>query len=205
METLQRFKQLHRTTAYIITAFVVLHLSNHLSGLFGVEVYQSVMETLRLLYRNIVGEVILLVSVLIQVISGVFLFWKTRKHRKQIWQKLQAYSGLYLAFFLLAHSSAVLGYRYAFGIPTDFYLGAFGFYFLPLIFIPYYFLGVFSVFTHTACLVRLQRIRSNQKAQGTLWAKGLMVFGAAVAVTITLIFMQAFYTYEMPQVFHELL
>jgi succinate dehydrogenase/fumarate reductase cytochrome b subunit len=146
-----RIKQLHYISGLIITVFVGLHLFNHLSSIFGIETYMEVMDTLRLVYRNIVVESILLLAVVVQIISGIKLFFTTKKSGP-FFRKLQIWSGLYLAFFFLIHVSAILVGRFVLNVDTNFYYGAAGLNIFPLnlFFIPYYTLAILSFFGHIA-------------------------------------------------------
>ena len=101
-------KRIHYTSGIIIALFIVLHLFNHLYSLFGIEAHLQMMDQLRLVYRNILIETILLLAILVQIISGITLFRKKRKTVVGFFEKLQIWSGLYLAFFLIIHLSAIL-------------------------------------------------------------------------------------------------
>ncbi len=72
------------------------------------------MDNVRLFYRNTVGEVILTLAVLTQIISGLKLFFKKRKTGTAFFNRLQIWTGLYLAIFLVIHISAVFvgGFTY---------------------------------------------------------------------------------------------
>ncbi|MEH6557633.1 MAG: hypothetical protein V7459_07055 [Oceanicoccus sp.] len=143
---------LHRASALFIGIFIVLHLLNHLFILGGVEQHISLMEIFRLVYRNVVVEVLLLISVLFQVSSGIYFVWKNRGQRVGYLEKAQAVSGLYLAFFFVNHIGAVLFGRIYLGLDTNIYYGIAGFHVSPfyLYFVPYYFLAIVSLFIHMA-------------------------------------------------------
>jgi succinate dehydrogenase/fumarate reductase cytochrome b subunit len=151
----QRFwslRALHRASAMLLAGFVLMHLGNHLAGLRGLGVHQAVMESLRALYRQPTVEAVLLAAVLFQVGSGTLLWWRGRGQRHGWVAGVQAASGLYLAFFLLVHVSAVLSARLQ-GVDTNFYFAAAGVHVAPfyLFFVPYYFLAVLAFWTHAAC------------------------------------------------------
>ena len=67
-------KNLHYISGLTITIFVVLHLFNHVVSIFGAQDHIETMNTLRIFYRNIFVETILLSAVLLQIISGLKLF-----------------------------------------------------------------------------------------------------------------------------------
>ncbi len=61
-------KKIHFITGLTITVFVGLHLFNHTLSIFGADRHIEVMRTLRLFYRNIFIETVLLIAVLVQII-----------------------------------------------------------------------------------------------------------------------------------------
>jgi hypothetical protein len=112
------------------------------------------MNDLRVVYRNIIAETILLLAVVIQIISGIKLFLKKRKNVIDFFEKLQIWTGLYLAFFLLIHLSAVFSGRLILNLDTNFYFGVAGLNTFPfnLFFIPYYGLAIISFFGHISAV-----------------------------------------------------
>lgn len=147
-------KKLHYFSGMVMAIFIGMHLANHLAALASPETHIRWMESLRQIYRNPVGETMLLLAVGIQIFTGLKLWRKLRKHSPSGFQKLQIYSGLYLSFFLLFHVGAVLSGRFVFGQDTNFWFGAAGLNQFPLnlFFIPYYSLAIFSVFGHIAAI-----------------------------------------------------
>lgn len=158
----KKMKRIHYISGITITIFVVLHLFNHLYSLFGANAHIELMNDLRLIYRNIIVEFILLFSVAIQLFSGIKLFLKKRKVAINFFDKLQIWTGLYLAFFLLMHLSAVLSGRIILGVDTNFYFGVAGLNTFPLnlYFIPYYGLAITSFFGHISA-VHYQKMKSK--------------------------------------------
>lgn len=145
-------KTAHRYSAYLLATFVLFHLFNHLSALFGPDTHIAVMKVLRTAYRNPFIEVLLLLSVLIQIVSGVLLVIRQRFWRSAL-TTFQAVSGLYLALFMINHVRAILLARFSWLIETDFFFAA-NVAVDPntrAFFLPYYSLAVISVFTHIAC------------------------------------------------------
>jgi succinate dehydrogenase/fumarate reductase cytochrome b subunit len=72
-------KKIHFISGLTITVFVGLHLFNHTLSIFGSDTHIEIMNTLRLFYRNIFFETVLLIAVLVQIISGLNLFKTNRK------------------------------------------------------------------------------------------------------------------------------
>jgi len=159
-------KKIHYISGITISIFIVMHLFNHLYSLFGVKAHIELMNDFRVIYRNIIAETLLLFAVGIQIISGVKLFLKKRKTASSFFDKLQIWTGLYLAIFLaihlsavlsgrlILHLSAVLSGRLILNLDTNFYFGAAGLNTFPLnlFFLPYYGLAIISFFGHTSAI-----------------------------------------------------
>ncbi|RKF03603.1 hypothetical protein C8N26_1993 [Tenacibaculum lutimaris] len=147
-------KRLHYISGVTITIFIGLHLLNHFLSVFGEETHIKFMDQLRIVYRNIFIEYILFITVIIQIISGLKLFIYKRKTLVTFFDRLQVWTGLYLAFFLLIHVSAVLSGRYLLNLDTNFYFGVAGLNTFPLsiFFIPYYSFAIISFFGHIAAI-----------------------------------------------------
>ena len=153
-------KRLHYFSGLFLTLFIGLHLINHLSSLWGAAAHIEFMNWVRPLYRNLVVESVLMIAVLVQIVSGGQLFFRKRKQSGAFFDKLQLWSGAYLAFFLLIHVSAVMTGRYILELDTNFYFGVAGLNRFPfnLFFIPYYCLAVVSFFAHVAS-IHAQKMR----------------------------------------------
>lgn len=149
-----RIKSIHYFSGIVISIFVAFHLLNHATSILGAGQHIAVMEQLRVVYRNIFVETLLLAAVLVQIFSGLWLFNKGRKWANTFFEKLQIWSGLYLAIFFLIHLSAVLGGRLVLHLDTNIYFGVAGLNTFPLnlFFIPYYGLAVVSFFGHIAAI-----------------------------------------------------
>ncbi|NBB22379.1 hypothetical protein GVN20_23700 [Runella sp. CRIBMP] len=147
-------KKIHYISGLTITLFVGLHLFNHSLSVWGAEKHIEMMNTLRLFYRNLFVETILLLAVFTQIVSGLKLFKTNRKTAVSYFEKLQIWTGLYLAFFFIIHLSAVLGGRHVLQLDTNFYFGVAGLNAFPfnLFFVPYYGLAILSFFGHVAAI-----------------------------------------------------
>ena len=146
-------RKLHRTSAIVVALFACLHIANHLTALAGVASHIAVMDAARIVYRQRVVEVLLLLCVSFQVFSGLWLVVRGWKQRHGFVPWLKAIAGAYLAFFLLIHVGAVLYGRAVLDLDTNFYFAAAGFHVPPnqFFFAPYYFLAVVALFTHLGC------------------------------------------------------
>lgn len=187
-----KLKLLHRISGIVIAAFLVLHLCNHLFALGGPALHITVMKYFRMVYRFPPVEVLLLVCVTIQIISGLLLVF-TKGFRKQPFYMIaQAFSGIYLSLFLINHVRAVLLARYEWHVETDFYFasGVAVHYPEKLFFIPYYTLSVLCAFTHIACAhyARRMELASVPSGAGSRFQReALWIFGAGVVVTALII------------------
>lgn len=147
-------KAIHAVSGLFLIAFAGLHLFNHICSIFGANGHIAVMNVLRKLYRNTYVEGLLLISILIQSITGIKLFINKTGLVKNIFEKLQVWSGFYLIFFLCIHIAAVLAARFFLKIDTNFYFGVAGINIFPynLFFIPYYALAIIAFFSHIAAI-----------------------------------------------------
>lgn len=193
-------KRLHYLSGLIITIFVSLHLFNHTCSIFGADRHISVMATLRLFYRNMLAETILLIAVFVQIISGLKLFRTARKKAVSNFEKLHIWTGLYLVIFLIIHLSAVLLGRFFLHLDTNFYFGATGFNAFPinLFFIPYYALAIFSFFGHIASVhvKKMKHVIFGFTPIGQ--AKGILIFGICLTIIIFYGFTNHFKGVQIP-------
>ncbi len=184
-------KMIHTTTSKIIGLFVLLHLLNHLFALAGPQKHIEIMEILRLIYRQPLGETLLITAVVFQIITGVMLFVKGRKLRKNLFEHLQAWSGLYLSFFLVVHVLAVLVLgRQILKVETDYYFASAGLQQLPsvLFFAPYYSTSILSFGIHITCSLR----QVVSREYGWKVAKVLTVILLCLTISVTALIMLAF-------------
>ena len=179
-------KKIHFISGLTISVFVGLHLFNHTLSIFGTNKHIEVMNTLRLFYRNIFVETVLLVAVAVQIISGLKLFKTNRKIAVSQFEKLHIWTGLYLAIFFIIHLSAVLGGRLFLHLDTNFYFGVAGLNSFPfnLFFIPYYGLAILSFFGHIASI-------HNQKMKQSIFGLApsrqstcILIFGFILTIAI---------------------
>lgn len=179
-------KNLHYISGLTITLFVGLHLGNHFISVFGAQDHIAMMNTLRLFYRNLFVETILLLAVVLQIISGLKLFKTNRKLALSKFDKLQIWTGLYLAIFFIIHLSAVLSGRLFLKLDTNFYFGVAGLNSFPfnLFFIPYYGLAILSFFGHIASI-------HNKKMEQSIFGLSpqkqsiiILIFGFIMTIVI---------------------
>ena len=175
------FRAIHRVSAVLLGAFLVAHIANHVVALAGVDTHRAVMDAARTVYRWPPIEAALLGSVLAQAATGLTLAWRGRR-RPGVWSRIQLVSGVYLAFFLVAHVSAILFIRHGLALDTNFHAAAMVLTVAPLpwFYAPYYAAGVIAVFAHMACALR-PRLRGATRARVPA---AVMVAGAAAAFAV---------------------
>jgi len=147
-------KKLHYFSGITLAVFISIHLFNHFFSIWGADRHIKLMDTLRHFYRNPFFEGLILSAVVVQIVSGFSLVRRKRKNITTRFEKIQVWTGLYLAFFLLIHVSAILTGRYVLHLDTNFYFGAAGLNTFPLnlFFIPYYGLSIVGVSGHVAAI-----------------------------------------------------
>lgn len=179
-------KRIHYLSGLCLSLFIGFHLFNHLMAIQGAEKHISTMQSLRLVYRNPVIETILLIAVFIQIVSGIRLYKAGKKQANEFYGKLHVWTGLYMAFFLMIHVSAVIAGRLLLQLDTNFYFGVAGLNSFPfnLFFIPYYALAILSFFGHIAAIhakkMKMQLFGTSPKQQ----ANFIIILGICLTVFI---------------------
>lgn len=179
-------RRVHYFSGITIALFIMLHLANHTVSLTGIEKHIEVMTALRKIYRNVFAEIVLLSAVGVQIFSGIQLYRSRYKIAKGFYEKLQLWSGLYLAIFFVIHLSAVMVGRFILKLDTNFYFGAAGLNHFPfnLFFIPYYSLAIFSFFGHIAA-IHYRKMKSKNKDAS---AQSAMILGLGLIIIFLLIY-----------------
>jgi len=200
-------KKLHYLSGITITLFVGVHLFNHLYSLFGIDAHIGLMNSLRIVYRNILVETILLVAVAIQITSGLKLFKTKRNYAKDFIYKLQIYSGLYLAAFLVIHVGAVMTGRFILDLDTNFFFGVAGINTFPfnLFFIPYYGLGVISFFGHIAAIHAMKMKTTIAGVSPKEQSYFILTLGIILSFLIIYGLTNGFQGIEIPEAYHILI
>lgn len=181
-------KKVHTFSGVCISLFVGLHLFNHSYSILGADKHIELMNTLRYFYRNIFAETILLLALLIQIISGWTLFKSNRKRAVSFFNQLQTWTGLYLAFFIVVHISAIFFGRLILDLDTNLYFGAAGLNHFPvnLFFIPYYALAIISFFGHISAI---HSKKMKQRILGLSPLKqSIVIFVTGICVTILILY-----------------
>jgi succinate dehydrogenase/fumarate reductase cytochrome b subunit len=179
--------------AVIIAGFILLHLFNHLTGLWSAETHIAVMDVLRKWYRSGLVEPVVVALMLFMVVTGGLLL-RARLTRPAGWfETLQTATGTYLGIYIVGHMNSVFVYaRLHEGIDTNFWFASGGQ--LGLLgdpwsvrLLPHYALGVWSVITHAGCGLRTVLLTHGiaQRAANRV-AAWISVLGAVVAVPMIL-------------------
>lgn len=180
-------KVLHYYTGIMLAVFMGIHLLNHLLILHSEKLHIRFMQAARKIYRNPGIECILLVAVLMQIISGINLVVSKWNKTEDYFDRIHIGSGLYLAFFLVFHVTAVMLGRYKLKIDTNLYYGAGVMNMWPhkLFFIPYYSLAILSFFFHVACVHRMKM--EKYVALPVATKQSFIIMGVGILVTAAII------------------
>lgn len=201
-------RKIHYLSGIILSLFVGVHLINHFFSLFGAESHIEVMTSLRLVYRNLLVESVLMFAVVTQIFSGLKLYLAKRKIPSlKYFDKLHLYSGLYLAVFLLIHVSAVLTGRYVLDLDTNFYFGVAGLNSFPvnLFFIPYYSLAIIAFFAHIAAIHSKKMKLNILSFPPGRQAKLILIFGIFLTALILFGLTNRFGGFEIPVEYNVLI
>lgn len=200
-------KRLHYFSGLVLTLFIGLHLFNHVLGILGPEKHIAWMHAFRFVYRSLLGETILLSVVAIQVVSGINLYRSKRTGTHSLFEKIHIWSGLYLAFFLLIHVSAVLAGRFLFQLDTNFYFGVAGLNSFPfnLFFIPYYTCAILAFFGHVAAVHHQKMKREILGYSPETQAKMLLLIGFCFSLFLLFALTNGFQGVEIPKEYNVLI
>ena len=199
--TLSMLHILHRASACIIGAYVAVHLFNHLLAIESVAAHIQFMESFRQVYRNSFVELLLLACVTFQIDSGVYFIKNRWGQRRGFFERVQALSGGFLAYFLLVHVGAILFGRAALKLDTNFYYAAAGIHVPPFqyYFLPYYFLAVIAFFGHVACAIHSLNRKNFGEPSRNYFGYAVLAVGVAISTLIVAAFAGAFYDIQVPQ------
>ncbi|MEO1658772.1 MAG: hypothetical protein AAFR65_13745 [Pseudomonadota bacterium] len=187
----------HRLGAAIVLLFVVTHLGAHLWGARGPEAHARALGLFQSVYRQPLVEPLLILAFLFQVSTGVrrvLLRW--RETDKGLWGWAQIISGLFIGFFVLAHTSAALATRHFAHVETNFYWPAGSLTVTPIkyAFAPYYAFAIMAIFTHVAAAIHFAAPGRWRWSKPLLISIGLFITGA-----ILLIYSGGLFPIELPE------
>ncbi len=197
-------KKLHRSSGLVLASFVGIHLFNHLCILMGADIHLTVMDQFRKVYRNVFVETVLLLAVTVQIISGLRLLLSKQKKEWTGYARWQAWSGFYLAIFLIIHVGAVMAGRFVLQLDTNIYFGAAGLNSFPvnLFFIPYYALAIAAFFIHFAAIHAQRMRRTIAGISVPVQANLLAITGILVAFAVLCGLTNGFQGLPLPVSYH---
>lgn len=194
-------KNAHRITGIIISLFIAIHLFNHTMAWYGIETHHKYLEAFRTVYRNPVVEIILIASFLFQGISGIKLFLQIRKKKgKTSYEKIQMYSGIIIALWLLLHITATLSQRLLHDLDTNFYFASRVVIQKPLLyfFAPYYFIGMVALGLHIANVHRHKISFKVGSKVSNIQFYTILSFFVVIALVILYSFMGGRFEIQIP-------
>lgn len=173
----------------ILLLFLLMHLANHLAGLWSGQAHIRVMSAVRLVYRNAAVEPVLVALILVQIVSGVVLLRRRLAGPGDAFAVIQALTGFYVAVYFVGHVIAAFSARAAGTDPnwnwlTDNDKGLL-FHLSGSALLAHYWVGPVAIVAHLACglrVVALQHGVSHTLASRA--AAGLMVLGALASTAM---------------------
>jgi hypothetical protein len=177
----------------IVTIFLGLHLTNHLTGLIGPETHAQFMKAVRAVYRARLIEPVLILLLFFQVGTGLYFAFRYMAKPMDAFRAFQVASGMYLVFYVIGHMDSVFilgrtflgietAWDFATGAPVGLIRGA-----RNIRLVPHYGLGVFFVISHLFCGLRIVLLaRSVSKPLADRVMIGGAIVGALVATAIML-------------------
>ena len=179
--------------ALLLVAYIGMHLSNHVAGLWGAETHLALMDVLRRWYRNPWVEPALVLLMLAQVGTGMLLLrgWLTRDADTP--RMLQVVTGAYLGLYIITHMNSTFVYaRAAGGIDTNFWFASGG----PaglfgdawnIRLLPHYAVAVLALVLHLAAGLRVVVLAHDVRSARTAWMLPAgWVVGTAIAIAAVL-------------------
>ena len=146
----RKFRILHRCLALFLLLFISTHLAVRFMAIAGPQTHTAALQSIQGIYRHPVGEAILVLAIIAQIAVGVRLLRNRMSQNKRSgWATAQLWSGAYLGFFLIVHTTAAVYTHNIYGLETDFYWAAGSLIVQPLFiwFVPYYFFAIVALFT----------------------------------------------------------
>jgi len=103
----RRTRRVHRTFLVLLVAFVIGHLVVNLTALDGLALYDRTAAWFRLIWRTPITEPILIALLVSQLLSGMLLAGDVCAGRSDVEHLAQITAGLFLAAYLVSHTTAV--------------------------------------------------------------------------------------------------
>ena len=97
----------HRASALLLLAFGVAHIGNHLAAVQSLSAHVTVQNALRIVYRQPIIEVVIVIAALLQVWTGWMLISRAGWQRSTRLRNTQVLAGAFLGMFFLSHLTGV--------------------------------------------------------------------------------------------------
>lgn len=188
-----KWRVAHGIAGSLILLYVGFHLFNHLFGLLGPEAHTAVMQAGRKVYRLPAVEPVLVLVMLFQIGSGLFMAWRWSAVPAGIHRVFQVASGFYLAVYILGHMNSVFVYARAFmGIDSGWAFATGGD--LGLIhdpwsvrLLPHYTIAVFFILGHLASGLRVVLLAhgAGERTINRAWLAGVAASAVAAIVIMS--------------------
>lgn len=173
----------------ILVLFLLMHLANHLAGLWSGQAHIKVMTAVRFVYRNAAVEPVLVALILVQIVSGLLLLRRRLSGSGDAFSVIQALTGFYVAVYFVGHVIAAFSARAAGTDPnwnwlTDNDRGLL-FHLSGSALLAHYWVGPVAVVVHIACGLRLVALQHGVSSTlASRAATALMGLGALASTAI---------------------
>lgn len=97
----------------ILLVFLLMHLGDHLAGLWSGQAHIAVMSVVRKVYRNPAVEPVLVALIAFQIVTGVLLVRRRLAGPSDAFSVIQALTGFYVAVYFIGHMIAAFSARVA--------------------------------------------------------------------------------------------
>lgn len=190
--------QAHRNLAAFLLVFIAVHFATHFAATQSIAAQASTRQSASAIYQFPLVEIALVTAFLAQVVLGIRLLHQIAKRkRKDVWHRLQFWSGIYLALFIINHTASAVITRLLIGIDTNFYWAAATLVLSPLkyVFAPYYILAVSALFTHLLAALHYRR--------PARWHAAALAIGPLVGCVFVAAYGGSLYVVELPRDYLE--
>lgn len=195
------WRNTHRAGALVIFAFIVAHFGNHLVAALGPQAHQDYLSLVRLAYRHPIAEPALIVFLLAQASTGLWLAGDTfrRAERPTLLARLEIVAAILFAAFILIHLTSIWFSRAYLGMDTNFYWMASLMRASPAQggIVAFHVLGVLAVSFHAGIGAYYFASAFGAQAFGRALRALIILFGGTVAVVAAAAYSGALFPIEL--------
>ncbi len=158
--TITTWRVIHGISAATIALFILFHIGNHVTAIFGNATHDQIRIAGETVYRNSWVEGPMVIIFLFALVVGLRLGWNWSGTRTDFYRTFQIASGVFLLVFAIGHMNSVFNFARTFlGVETTWAWAAGDEAGLVhdawnVRLIPHYALGVFFALTHLASGLR---------------------------------------------------